>query len=480
MSKKQWIGLVLAFVLFAAILLYPEMNGLGKEGQRCLALFTAVFLLYIFESIPAAVISLAIVPLLVILRISDVNAALDGFASSSTYLVIGSFILTAAMIKTGLGKRITCHLLLWVGTSPMQISFGLMAVNILMAFLIPSSTARTAMLLPICLSVIKEYRGEEENQRRYGENLLLTLCVTSSTISAGIMTSTISNPMAVEYIQNTTGKTVSYGEWFLWGFPPSLVMTVLSWIVIQVCFHLKGAARAKETVKPRNKAESRESLYLKQELKEMGSVTGQELRTAAIIVFTVILWVFGSWWGVDSTTAALIGAVILMMPGCGVIKWNDCRSSVSLSVVFVISGGISLGDAMAYTGTADWLAKRVFGFLSGNIPLPVVIILVIIVVQFMHVFFVGTATMANAFFPILVSIAGRIGVSPLCIILPAAFMIGGYPVLLFFNTTPNILCYDTGRIRSWDFLKTGIPISVLACIVYGICAEWFWPLANMY
>lgn len=466
MDRKQWMGLLLAFVCFIAILLFPDAGGLEKEGQRCLALFAAVFLLYIFETVPAAVISLAIVPLLVILGISDVSQALAGFASASTYLVIGSFILTAAMIKTGLGKRITCHLLLCVGTSPVQISLGLMAVNVIMAFLIPSSTARTAMLLPICLSVIREYQGKDK--RMYGVNLLLTLCVTSSTISAGILTSTVSNPMAVEYIANAADHLVTYGEWFQWGFPPALVMTVLSWLVIQFCFRLE---------KP---VDGRESLYLQKQLADLGPVTKQEICTSVIIAVTVVLWIFGSRWGIDSTTAALLGAVLLFLPMCSVLEWKDCQSGISISVVFVISGGISLGDAMARTGAADWLAERVFGFLNSEISLTLSIVLIIAVVQFMHVFFVGTATMANAFFPILISVAARIQVSPLCIILPAAFMIGGYPVLTFFNTTPNILCYDTGSLKSIDFIKTGIPISVLACIVYGICAEWFWPAVHMF
>ncbi len=306
MSKKQWIGLVLAFVLFVTIILIPDMANLEVTGQRCLALFVAVFVLYIFESVPAAVISIAIIPALVIMRITDVNEALKGFASTSTYLVIGSFILAAAMIKTGLGKRITCHLLLLIGTEPIRISFGLMAVNVIMAFLIPSSTARTAMLLPICLSIIHEYHGDKKGKVRYASNLLLTLCVTSSTISAGILTSTVSNPMAVEYIKNTTGQVVSYGQWFLWGFPPALLMTVVSWGIIQICFRLSGTEGGNETE------------YLKQQLKDMGKLKGPEIFTATDILLTVVLWVTGSYLGIDSTSAAIVGAVLLLLPMCPV------------------------------------------------------------------------------------------------------------------------------------------------------------------
>lgn len=65
--------------------------------------------------------------------------------------------------------------------------------------------------------------------------------------------------------------------------------------------------------------------------------------------------------------------------------------------------------------------------------------------------------------------------SAAALIMPAAFMIGGYPVLTFFNTTPNILCYDMKKLAAADFLKVGLPISVIACAVYIACVLWIWP-----
>ena len=467
MNKKKLTGLVLAFVLFVSVTLIPDINNLDASGQRCLALFIAVFVLYIFESLPASIIGIAIVPLLVVLQITDISAALSGFASSSTYLVIGSFILAAGMIKSGLGRRITCLVLLRIGTEPVKLSFGIMLVNIIMAFMIPSSTARTAMLLPICLSIIQEYKGSAKSKAKYAVNILLTLCVTSSTISAGILTSTVSNPMAVEYIKNATGEVITYGQWFVWGFPPALIMTAVSWMVIQLIF------------KPDKTATLSGKEYLTAELQGMGKIKVTEKITAAVIGISVLLWVGGSLLGLDSTTVALIGAVLMCIPGLKVLKWEDCQNNIFLSVVFIISGGISLGAAMAKTGMSDWLADQVFGFISGDMGLLLAVVIVIVTVQFMHIFFVGTATMANAFFPILVSIAANMHVSAGSIIIPAAFMIGGFPVLFFFNTTPNILCYDSGYMKAMDFLKTGIPISIAACLVYAFCAYWYWPVTGM-
>ena len=169
----------MAIISFLIILLMPPLQGLSSAGQRCLALFIGIFLLYLFEVVSAAVISLAIVPLLVIMNIASIKDALSGFSSTSTYLIVGSFILAAAMTKSELGDRITYYVLLYMGTSIKKITFGIMCVNILMAFAIPSSTARTAMMLPICLKIIEKFHGKSKS--KYGANIILTLCCTNST-----------------------------------------------------------------------------------------------------------------------------------------------------------------------------------------------------------------------------------------------------------------------------------------------------------
>lgn len=47
-------GFILSGIVFACIMLLPAKYGLNAQGQRCLALFAAVFMLYIFEAVPAA------------------------------------------------------------------------------------------------------------------------------------------------------------------------------------------------------------------------------------------------------------------------------------------------------------------------------------------------------------------------------------------------------------------------------------------
>lgn len=466
MNLKKRLGLALAAVSFVLILFLPTSSDLSGEGVRCLAVFCAVFFLYLFESINAAVVSLLIVPALTLLHIVDIQTALSGFASTSTYLIVGSFILAAAVLKSGLGTRITYLILMKIGTSARRVTFGILLVNIVTAFMIPSSTARTAMMLPICISLIRQFSSEKHS--RFGANLMLTLCITNSTISAGILTATISNPMAAEYILSSTGSSVSFTDWFIWGFPPALIMTLISWVVIQLLFP------------PEQAGINGGKAFIENQLRSLGPMGHDEKITVAVLAFTIFLWVCGHIFGIDSTSACLLGACLLVLPKIGILKWSDCKNNISISVVFIVSGGVSLGAAMSSTGASAWIASRIFSMLRLQSMSPfLLIVTLIIIVQFMHIFFAGTATMANVFFPILIGIAATAGIPADQLLIPAAFMIGGYPILMFFNTTPSIMCYDTGEVSAGDFPKIGFAISVIACAVYALCAFVYWPLTGL-
>jgi len=58
--------------------------------------------------------------------------------------------------------------------------------------------------------------------------------------------------------------------------------------------------------------------------------------------------------------------------------------------------------------------------------------------------------------------------------LPAGMIIGGYPLLMFYNTLPNIIVYGTGALRVGDFPRAGVALCILACLLYAACAATYW------
>jgi anion transporter len=460
-SLREKYGIPLAIMAMLILWYMPAPEGLPPAGQKALAMFAGIFILYLTEAIPLVATSLAVAPLAVLMGIAKVGAALAPFASSSVFLMLGAFILAAAMIKTKLAERITYIILHLLGSSTRRITVGIMAANIILAFLIPSSTARTAVLLPVCVSIIALFAGT--GRTKFAANLLLTLAFTNATISAGILTATVPNPVTVEFIQKAGGAAISYAEWLKIGFPPALLMTLLTWLLIQYLFP------------PEEKQIPGGDQYVAARLKAMGPMNGKEKFSLLIFTLVVVLWATGTVTKIDTTTACLAAAIPLFFPKVGVMNWNDANPHIGYNVLLITGGGLSMGGILMNTGATKWLAATVFAaFGLHGMTILVLLLVVMFIVQFMHLFFAGTTVMATAFLPLVIALGMEAGLPPAVLALPAGMIIGGYPLLMFYCTSPNIMVYGTERLALSDFPKVGVPVSILACIVYAICAATYW------
>jgi solute carrier family 13 (sodium-dependent dicarboxylate transporter), member 2/3/5 len=149
---RKKVGFPLTAILFAGVLLMPLPDGLTVAGQRALAILVALVTLYLTEPVELAVASIMVVPAAVLLGLGKTSQVLMNFATSPIFLLVGAIIMSAAMEKTGLAERFTYYLLSKIGCSAKHITLG---VTMVLAFMIPSTTARTAILLPVCLGIIR-------------------------------------------------------------------------------------------------------------------------------------------------------------------------------------------------------------------------------------------------------------------------------------------------------------------------------------
>ena len=464
---RHKIGLPLAIVLTLAVWFMPHQPGLSVVGQKALALFVGVFVLYLTEALALPVTSLLIVPAAVLMGIVKLKGALEGFSSSSVYLMVGAFILATAMVKTKLAERITYKILSVLGGSFRNITFGVVIANTILAFLVPSSTARTAILLPVCISIIELFKIE--GRSKVGINLLLTLAFTNATISAGILTATVPNPVTIDFIVKAGGPLVNYMDWLIYGFPPALLMTLITWAYIQWVF------------KPEHPEIPGGIEFIRSKLNSMGEMRSEEMRALAVFIFVVLLWTTGKWTKIDPTTACLAASGLFFLPKFGVLDWNDANKGISWQIIFVAGGGISLGDILMKTGAAKWLAVTVFNALGlAGASVLVILVVLMFIIQYMHLLFVGTTAMATAFIPIVLAMAQTANIPPMVLALPAGMIIGGYPLLMFYNTLPNILIYGTGKMRVEDFPKVGVVVCAIGCLVYALCATTYWQWMGMF
>ncbi len=464
--RKKW-GIPLAILAAAVVWLLPVPADLKPQGHLALVVFAGVFVLYLTEAMSLSVTSLAIVPLVTLTGLVKPAAALAPFGSSSVYLLVAAFILAAAMVKTKLAARITYLIMSMIGSGTANLIIGVVLANIVLAFLVPSSTARTAILLPVCVSIIELFG--EKGRSKFAVNLLLTLAFTNATISAGILTATVPNPVTVDFIVKAGGPKIEYMQWFLYGFPPALLMTFFTWWFIQILY------------KPEKKEIPGGSAHVAEQLRAMGPMASAEKRTLATFALVVVLWLTGPLTGIDTTIAAMAGAVLLFLPRFGVLSWGEAERGISWQIVMITGGGMSMGGVLMQTGAASWIANQIFHMFGlGSLGVLGLLIAVLVIVQYLHLFFVGTTVMVTAMMPIVLALGKTAGVPPVVLAMPVGMVIGAYPLLMFYNTIPNIMVYGTERMRVSDFPKVGVVACGVACLLYAVCGATYWKWLGLY
>jgi len=472
---KPFIGFLLAFLVCGIVLNLPPQPGLTPAGQKAIALLAWLLTLYATEPIPLPISSLMAVPMAVFLGLANINKALVGFSSSALFMCVGAFVMAAAMEKSRLAERCTYWLLNKIGCTAARISLGVTFANVLLAFMVPSTTARTALLLPICLGIINialkgsdnNSEGGEVKRSKFALSLLMVLAFTNSTISAGILTSSLPNPVVIGFIQQATGKVISYADWFVYGFPPALIMTIFTW------WYLTRFIKSEIKEIPGGAA------FISEKLDSMGKFTTKEWKTLIIFLLVGVLWATGNTTKIDTTVSCLLGAGLFYI--FGIINWQDFNKTSAFQILLIMGGGFCAVEFLFSTGAAKWIAMKILDSL-GLVGASTIIVLLVLMIftQYIRVFFQGTTKLATIFIPILIAMASALNVPPEVIAMPCGMLISGFPFLMFYNTNPNVVVYGSGHVNIWDFPKYGLPICTVAIIFYLVVAVTYWKWLGLY
>ena len=65
------------------------------------------------------------------------------------------------------------------------------------------------------------------------------------------------------------------------------------------------------------------------------------------------------------------------------------------------------------------------------------------------------------------------------VVLFASLVVAGMPFLLLVGAAPNAIAYNSRQFTSGEFLKAGIPASILLMVLVALAAAVIWPLMGM-
>ncbi|MGA8203414.1 MAG: SLC13 family permease [Woeseiaceae bacterium] len=163
------------------------------------------------------------------------------------------------------------------------------------------------------------------------------------------------------------------------------------------------------------------------------------------------------------SVSALIGLALMIVTGC--LTWRDATNALSVPVIMTIVTALALGKALMGTGMADYIAYSFVGVASG-LPTPMILSAFLLLMT-MITNVVSNNAAAAIGMPIAVSIAQRLGVSPEPFILAVLFG-ANMSFATPFGYQTNLLVLSAGGYKFSDFLRVGIPLSVIMWVGFSI------------
>ena len=168
--------------------------------------------------------------------------------------------------------------------------------------------------------------------------------------------------------------------------------------------------------------------------------------------------------------ALMTGALVMILSGC--ISVTQAYQSIDSRIYVFIAGAIPLGLAMQETGTADLLAGWLQGLVSGwGIHW---ILLALFLVTGLVTQIMSDAGTTALFGPIAIALARGLDLAPEPFVVTVAMA----AVTSFFTPIGhhgNLLIYGPGRYQFGDFVKVGVPLTLIVAVIVSFMAPILWP-----
>ena len=478
-SPTQRWGLWAAFAALIVVMRLPPAEGLPVAGQYMLGVLLFAVILWMTEAVDYAISAIIIAALMAFLlgMAPDVakpaqvlgtsgalTLALGGFANTALALVAAALFIAAAMTVTGLDKRMALWILSKVGNSTRRVVIGGILVGFVLAFFVPSATARFACVAPIILGVILAFGADKRS--RFAGLLMITAAQTVSIWNVGIKTAAAQNMVAIGFIDKILKGTITWLDWFIAAAPFSVLMSIALYFIMT------------RIMPPETEEIAGGREAIRKALADLGAMKKSEIKLMVIMLMLLGFWSTEQVLHKFDTSSTTIAAIALMfLPVVGIMSWKEVQNKIPWGTIILFGIGISLGTALLQTHAAGWLANLIVIHLglqtaSAFVILAVMAAFLIVI----HLGFASATALASAMIPIVISVLQQVqtpGINVMGMTMLLQFVVS-FGFILPVNAPQNMVAYGTDTFEARDFVRTGIVITVVGYLLVLLMGATYW------
>ncbi|MCQ1835113.1 SLC13 family permease [Neorhizobium galegae] len=457
--KQIAAAIVLAF---SGMLIFLAIDGLTMPMRLTLAVFVATTTAWTILDLPDTPVALAGAGVLAVFGAIDEDVLYRSLGNEIVWLMLAAFVVAGVLRQVGVIEQIIRRLLARFGTVQ-GLFWALTFLIFATAFIIPSTSARAAMLAPVYLGLATAIGNARVNLALallFPSVILLS--AGASLIGAG------AHLVAAGMMEHLRGQSPGFLSWIALAGPFSLLCSLGACAVLLRLF-LTGDERAMAIAKPITD-------------ETPTSLTPQQWTVLAITGAMILLFAAQPMHGIGMPLIGIAAALLLANQRVSGLPLKTALKAVEWNLLLFLAGTLVIGEALLETGTAQVLAERMVGLAGNSIATwpALIIAFAAIVSTLSHLVITSRTARVTVLIPALALPAAALGVDPLNLVMVVTLgsgfcqtlMVSAKPVALFAAMDPP----PFGQADLIRFAGLLIVPFVALIVVFATLA---WPLQGL-
>jgi len=472
--NKNILGLILGPLLFLAIMIFVDAEGLSFEAKCILASTAWMAVWWVTECVPISVTALLPIVLFPLTGGMDLATTTAAYGHKLVFLFVGGFLIALAIEKWHLHKRLALNIIRVTGSNKSRVILGFMLATAFLSMWI-SNTATSIMILPVGLAIISQLKDDpktlENENEVFGKSLMIAIAYSASIGGMATLIGTPPNMVLAGVVEESYGIKLNMFDWMKFGIPLSSFLLIICWLYLtKIAFKFK------------NEEFSAGKEEILRQINKLGRFSNEEIKVLVVFTLTALGWIFrGSietiFPMIDDTIIAIFFAVTLFIiptknhkTNTTLLVWND-TVKLPWGILILFGGGMAIASAFGKSGLALWIAD-----LLQNLNDVSLFLIILIIVTSINLLTEVTSNMATTamLLPVLVTIALAIEVHPY-FLLVSATLAASCAFMLPISTPPNAVVFGSGFLKIEDMFKKGIWMNLISIITITLVVYFTLP-----
>jgi sodium-dependent dicarboxylate transporter 2/3/5 len=323
-----------------------------------------------------------------------------------------------------------------------------------------SEHAVAAMMFPLVVIISKRLSSNPEGTA-YSRVLFLAMAWGCVIGGIATMLGGARVPLAVNFLQDQTGQTITFTQWSVGMFPIVAVLFTFCYFLLTRYYPIR--------ILTVMEADS----VIDQQLRDCGRPLLEERFLALLLVCTIIAWIF---WG--STTAimaaiSILSVILLFM--FRVVKWRQIQESIEWGVILMYGGAIALSSILSSTKAGDWFAAT---YIVPHLSSPWTLVIVLSLMTMALTEALSNAAVVAIVVPLGLPIAINFGLDPKAVVYAVASA-SSMNYVLPMSTPAVAIAYSSGYLKIREVIVPASIMWVVSWVTLMLTAKFWWPVLGV-